>query len=136
MTEISESKIWDNYRNDVDDNNDDESERIDINDDNTYCYKLCLGDFNVCSNFSFGDNGYNILCDEMTILGLNTDLYNNTKRTYCKKMIRVGTQSLDHMFVDDKLKEYVKKCQVVDYRNDERIASDHLGLLTTFQFNI
>eukprot|EP01084_Bolivina_argentea_P227829 384863_1 len=95
---------------------------------------LCVGDFNVCSNFTFGGNGYDLLCEFMGNVGLNIDLYSDTTRTYCKSKQRCGTKSFDHFFINDNAKKYVQKSQVVDYRNEERIMSDHLGLLTTFQF--
>lgn len=114
----------------------------DINDDmdTNHCIDikgmvLCLGDFNVCSNDSFGDGEYGLLCKQMRIVGLNTDLYNETERTYSKIVPRQGTQSLDHLFINDECKEFVGKCQLVDYKNDIRIMSDHLGLMTTFQFS-
>ena len=45
---------------------------IEKNNDDLY---LCMGDFNVCSNHSYGGNGYDLLCQQMKIIGLNTDLY-------------------------------------------------------------
>ena len=70
----------------------------------------------------------------MKLVGLNTDLYDNTKRTCSPYKNRRGNVSLDHLFINDESKQFVDKYELVDYRNDERILSDHLGLLTTFQF--
>eukprot|EP01084_Bolivina_argentea_P080382 145621_1 len=94
---------------------------------------LCMGDFNACSKYTSG-NEYDFLCEQLRVAGLKTDLYRNTEGTKSKLKSRAGSQSLDHLFINDACKPYVKDCEVVDYRNEERIMSDHLGLLTTFQF--
>eukprot|EP01084_Bolivina_argentea_P246139 411981_1 len=96
-------------------------------------FRFCMGDFNICSNSKF-KNKYKYLCAQMNEgLGLNVDLYSNVKRTWSPRKKRRGTRSLDHMFVNDTVKQAVEKCDLVDYQSKDVIASDHLGLLTTLK---
>eukprot|EP01084_Bolivina_argentea_P190777 327740_1 len=94
-------------------------------------FKVCLGDFNICSNGTFGGDSYSLLSEYMAQIDLNYDLFDNTDRTYSKSFTRKGTESLDHMFVNDKLRQFVDEFKTVDYKDDDNeiMVSDHLALV-------
>ncbi|ETO14860.1 hypothetical protein RFI_22505 [Reticulomyxa filosa] len=97
---------------------------------------LIAGDFNICSNYTWdshlhvSERMYTILCENMKEIGLGDDLFANAKKTF---WYNNSDESLDHMFVSGKLFSKIKHKEVVDYKDNVRHVSDHLGLWAEFE---
>ena len=115
-------------------------EQLQCNEGNTM--RVCLGDFNICSNHTFesryrdGDRLYNILEDLMTANGMEHDLIKDDERTF-RVTEKEPNAAYDHVFVNQKMKDAVVSTQIVDYSDTENdvVASDHYGLLVTVDMN-
>lgn len=117
---------------------------------------VCMGDFNICSNFSWDSHVpmhqrlYFQLENTMKQIGMNFDLFKGYSNTYrdmseykskkCKirksksKRKKKGSETIDHMFVSDEMKKNVILQETVDYKNNNGcIMSDHLGLYVSFR---
>lgn len=112
---------------------------------------ICLGDWNICNNYSLEQNIknenerlYNILSGNMKSLGLNNDLCLNFDRTFRKECTKNDNEKnavYDHIFVSDDINNCIIDKTLVDYKyevKDEEgnivdviYASDHYGCMIT-----
>ena len=105
-------------------------------------YRICLGDFNVCSRYTFEDDYekpdrlYDILENMMKENDLKYDLYNGVERTF--RMTKEEPNACyDHVFVNKSVKDIVDGTYIMDYSDDntDLVMSDHYGLLTEIDQN-
>ena len=109
-------------------------ETINNDDNGNDKYRMCLGDFNICSRHTFENDYqrpkrlYDILETIMSDNGLKYDLFNGVERTF-RKTKEEPHSCWDHIFVNQNVKSIVDGTYVMDYSDDDLNMSDHYGLL-------
>lgn len=108
--------------------------------------RLCLGDFNICSNDSFeeeilskSDRLYSILTNKFSSkdIGLNNDAtidyqFGQTFRSTKKE----PNASYDHIFYNDYVKQWMTKSEIKDYKDGDIVMSDHFGIMSHFDTSL
>ena len=102
-------------------------------------YKLCTGDFNICSNWTWENNIndkdkrlYSILSKTLNEkCGLTFDIFNGFERSYRQTKVDKSA-TYDHMFINDNLKMLLSNQEIKDWKKNKLVVSDHYGLSASF----
>eukprot|EP00483_Globobulimina_turgida_P010529 UN10550 len=102
-------------------------------------YVLCCGDFNICSNGTWElhiknkeNRLYYTLSKQLSdSCGLHHDLCVGQMRTM-RKSSTDKNAIYDHLFVNDNLNAIHVKTQVVDWKQNNVVVSDHYGVMAYF----
>ena len=108
---------------------------------NAIKYVMTMGDFNICSNWTWqmhikdkDQRLYSILSKTLKEeCGLDFDIFNGFERSYRQTPVDKSA-TYDHMFINQNLKKLLKHQEIKDWKDNNLVMSDHYGLMDHFSF--